>query len=342
MDNSVRIDYFAVTVKDVPPEEVLEEILLIPQDKFALNAWGINKYQRHYACSDIKVYFNQVLDNMGVYLELKGKGCRQYEEFMAGNVNNWVALVTRLYRYQVNFTRIDIANDIYDKALSVQTLYAYCKRGLCITRAQYMDYHERSILETGERVGETVTIGARGSQQWCVYNKLMEQKGKGKVTDETHSWVRAELRCWQGKANIIAQQIYLKKPLTAIYFEAINGHYRFVRPNDKDTNKRRRQPVKWWLDYLQTETKTRLSIERTKPTLRQSEQWTEKQVSKTLAKLYVAKYEATTLERADQCLQDLLKLGLSKFTNSDEKEIEQYVREHQSSNTWGIQKDDLP
>lgn len=70
MDNSVRIDYFAVTVKDVPPEEVLEEILLIPQDKFALNAWGINKYQRHYACSDIKVYFNQVLDNMGVYLEL--------------------------------------------------------------------------------------------------------------------------------------------------------------------------------------------------------------------------------------------------------------------------------
>lgn len=91
MDNSVRIDYFAVTIKDVPPEEVLEEILLIPQDQFALNAWGINKYQSHYACSDIKVYFNQVLDKMGVYLELKGRGCRQYEEFMVGNANNWVA-----------------------------------------------------------------------------------------------------------------------------------------------------------------------------------------------------------------------------------------------------------
>lgn len=321
MDNSVRIDYFAVTVKDVPPEEVLEEILLIPQDKFALNVWGINKYQRHYACSDIKVYFNQALDKMGVYLELKGQDCRQYEEFLNGNENNWVALVNRLYQYQVNFTRIDIANDIYDKALSVQTLYAYCKRGLCITRAQHVDYYERSILETGERVGETVTIGARGSQQWCVYNKLMEQRGK---------------------ANIIAQQIALKRPLAAIYFEAINGHYRFVRPNDKDSNKRRRPPVKWWQDYLQTEIKTRLSIERTKPTLKQSEQWTEKQVSKTLAKLYVAKYEATTLEGADQYLQSLLKLGLSKFTSSDEKEIDQYVREYQSPNTWGMQKDDLP
>ncbi len=76
--------------------------------------------------------------------------------------------------------------------------------------------------------------------------------------------------------------------------------------------------------------------------MKQSEQWTEKQVSKTLAKLYVAKYEATTLEGADKFLQDLLKLGLSNFTNSDEKEIDQYVREHQSSEYWGMQKDDLP
>ena len=110
MDNSVRIDYFAVTVKDVSPEEVLEEILLIPQDQFALNAWGINKYQRHYACSDIKVYFNQALDNMGVYLELKGQGCRQYEEFMAGNANNWVALVTSTimpYRFKLSMLTVN-------------------------------------------------------------------------------------------------------------------------------------------------------------------------------------------------------------------------------------------
>ena len=49
---------------------------------------------------------------MGVYVELKGQGCRQYEEFLNGNENNWVTLVNRLYQYQVNFTRIDIANDI--------------------------------------------------------------------------------------------------------------------------------------------------------------------------------------------------------------------------------------
>ncbi|HGA1219539.1 TPA: replication initiation factor domain-containing protein, partial [Streptococcus suis] len=51
--NTVRIDYFAVTVKNIPPESVLTDILLIPLEDFTLNNWGINKYQRHYACSEI-------------------------------------------------------------------------------------------------------------------------------------------------------------------------------------------------------------------------------------------------------------------------------------------------
>ncbi|MFU2206101.1 replication initiation factor domain-containing protein [Streptococcus pluranimalium] len=343
MTNSVRIDYLAVTVKQVSPKEVIENILAIPLDNFSLNDWGINKYQRHYACSDIKVYFNKNWQsNMGIYIELKGHGCRQYEEFLCGNENNWVSLIQRLYTYSVNFTRIDIANDIYDRSISVPVIYAYCKRGLCISRAQYFDYHEKGVLETGERVGETVAIGSRGNQQWCIYNKLMEQEGKGKPVLEKQYWVRAELRCWQEKANIISYQISLQRPLVAIYFEAINGHYRFVTPNGTDSNKRRRQSVKWWLDYIGTAGKTILSVKRTKPTLKQSEAWTEKQVAKTLAKLYIAKYEAYDGKQADKYLQHLIQKGLSKLTDNDEKDITQYIREQQSAYHWGIEKDDSP
>ena len=340
MINSVKIDYFAVTVKKLLPHEVIETILQIPLEHFTLNAWGINKYQSHYACSEIKVYFNNNSSTMGVYIELKGKGCRQYEEFLNGNNNNWVFLINRLSEHSANFTRIDIANDIYDRSLSVQTLYSYCKRGLCVTRAKHFEYHERSILESGERVGETIAIGSRGNQQWCVYNKLMEQKGQGKLVGNTPYWIRAELRCWQKKSNIIANQINLHRPLTTIYFEAINGHYRFVVPNAKDTNLRRRTCVKWWKDYIGTKNKTVLSISRTKPTLKDSEKWTEKQVSKTLAKLYLAKYKAYNFEKADNFIYNLLQRGMNKLTENDEKEIEQYIREQQSSSLWGIKKDD--
>lgn len=70
---------------------------------------------------------------------------------------------------------------------------------------------------------------------------------------------------------------------------------------------------------------------REKPTLRQSEAWTDKQVSKTIAKVYMAKYEAYGIDKVEIFLQDLLRRGVEKFTDNDEKEIEQYVREQQSS-----------
>ena len=87
--------------------------------------------------------------------------------------------------------------------------------------------------------------------------------------------------------------------------------------------------------------KTVLSVKRTKPTLKQSELWTEKQVSRTLGKLYVAKAESHGREKADNYIQHLLELGISKLTEVDETDIQQYKQEQLSSAYWGVRKDDL-
>ncbi|MTV80775.1 replication initiation factor domain-containing protein, partial [Streptococcus pneumoniae] len=110
------------------------------------------------------------------------------------------------------------------------------------------------------------------------------------------------------------------------YFEAINGHYRFIRPNAIDSNRWRRKKVEWWVNYLGTENQTVLSITRAKTTLRESEVWTGNQVAKTLAKVYIAKYQAYDVQKAEDYIQNLLKEGLSKLTDNDEKDIEQYIR----------------
>ena len=85
------------------------------------------------------------------------------------------------------------------------------------------------------------------------------------------------------------------------------------------------------------EPKTRhfFSITRAKTTLRQSEAWTEKQVAKTLAKVYIAKYQAYDVQKAEDYIQSLLKEGLSRLTDNDEKDIEQYIREQNSPQLWG-------
>ncbi len=51
---------------------------------------------------------------MGIFIEMRGSGCRQYEEYMDGKVNNWTDLFIRLIEENAHFTRIDIANDVYD------------------------------------------------------------------------------------------------------------------------------------------------------------------------------------------------------------------------------------
>lgn len=34
------LDYLAVTIKGLAPDDVIEKILILPKDKFVLNEWG--------------------------------------------------------------------------------------------------------------------------------------------------------------------------------------------------------------------------------------------------------------------------------------------------------------
>lgn len=43
-------------------------------------------------------------------------------------------------------------------------------------------------------------------------------------------------------------------------------------------------------------------------------------------------------KKAEGYIQSLLKEGLSRLTDNDEKDIEQYVREQNSSQFWGQKK----
>ena len=344
--NVVTLDWLAVTFKGCSPQEVIESILQMELEQFSLEKWGINKYQFHYACCDIKVYFNEKKgdENMGVFFQLSGSGCGQYEEYLNGNLNNWVELVQRCIDFHGNFTRLDIANDIYDESLNVLSMYKYSKKGLCISSAKKSTYYDTYMLDTGVTVGETIEIGKRGGdgQQFCVYNKLFEQRANGILegTKDIESWMRAELRLFGKKAKLIANQIILKRPLADIFFESVNGHYRFVVDSDmsNDNQVRRRPMVDWWAKYIGTSEKVVLSIERRKTTMEDSKMWLDKQASKTLCKLYMAEKAVNGEEGARAYIEYLLIEGYNRFSDNDKAEIQQYVQEKKSGETWGIDR----
>ena len=345
MNNTVTYDWLGASVKPrhenptISVEFVIEKILKLNFKDFVLNSYGINRYGYHYALADIKLYFSLVDDDtisekMGIFIEMRGSGCRQYEEYMDGKVNNWTDLFIRLLEEDAHFTRIDIANDIYDNSLNVQKIYQCCKEKLCVTRSRLYTYYEKGTLETGEIVGETVNIGEKGgdSQQWSIYNKALEQ-----INSDIKDWVRSELRLFGQKSNEVAKLISTRKPLEEIFFEILNNSYRFIVPSNKsnDKNRWRRPNTMWWNNYLGTEKKTRLEIKRKKRTLETASNYVEKHKSKSLAIVLEGERQAYGDDKAFDYLIKLIEDGDNKITANDRTLIRQYALEKNNSSDWG-------
>lgn len=353
--NLVSIDWFSATIKTIEKcpfeavKAVISELLLMKIEQFSLQSYGINRYNSHFSCGDIKVYYSidertgKLSQKMGIFVQMTGQGCRQYEEYLHKNDNNWVALFQRFVSKEANFTRVDIAHDIFDRSLNVPLIYDYCKKGLCISQSKKYQYFETGILESGATVGETVNIGVKGSdsQQLSIYNKKMEQVDSGKQVD-VEDWVRCELRLFGKKANAFAVSMIDHTPLPILFFGLVNQSYRFVLDDEysKDKNKRRRPTVKWWNDYLATKEVTILKIDREKRTLAKSERFLDKQSSKTLAMVYHAKAEAFGDDFANQYILDLISEGEKRLTTKDKELVEQYVQEQQSGKYWGTVRSD--
>ena len=347
MRNVVSIDWVSCTVKKISPQEVIENILLMSVDDFSIEDWGINRYNMHYSCGDIKVFFKikqgqPDLINMGVFVLLSGQGAQQYSEFFDSNKNNWCELFKRFMNCDANVTRVDIAHDIFNGLLCVRVLQDYIKKGLCISQAKTSRYYEDNILETGEVIGETVEIGKKGNNniQLCVYNKLMEQYSIGNIKkiEGIDNWVRSEMRYFGQRANKVALRIAEHEPLKKIFFSTIAGFVRFIAPENKhkkDSNRWRRPLVDWWKEYLENEDATKLEVVRKKPTLQRTERWIETAVNRSLAKLMLAWTEAYGAKTAWNMLQKHLESGEEKLTDKDKAEVEQYVREQQNKVLWG-------
>ena len=83
-----------------------------------------------------------------------------------------------------------------------------------------------------------------------------------------------------------------------------------------------------------TKQKTSLKYTREKPTLKKAEKYLDKQVAKSLAKVYKAKELSSGSDEAVAYILKLLEEGEKKLTDKDMVEIEQYVEEQNNEGFW--------
>jgi phage replication initiation protein len=233
-------DYVRIRFPTVNVKHVIEDILLLKMKYMLHEDYGFYSYAEHYALGDIFVMVSPD-EKKGVLLELKGRGCRQFEGFLLAQHRSWYDFFMCAIGEGGVFKRLDLA--INDKAgiLDIPKLTEKCRNEECISVFRsFKSYRSGELIhrEEKEAMGNTLYIGSLKSEiYFCIYEKDYEQYVKNGVPiEEAEVKNRFEIRLKNDRAYHAIIDLLSYRDAERTAFSIINRYLRFV---DKIENKRR-------------------------------------------------------------------------------------------------------
>ena len=241
-DNPLEMlfDYVRIRFPTDNVEKIIEEILHLNIDYMIHEDFGYYSYPEHYRFGDIMVMVSYDITK-GVLLELKGKGCRQYENFLLAQHRSWYDFFTDCLEVNGVFKRLDLA--INDKVgiLDIPELARKSEQEECISIFRtFKNYRSGELVHRDEKsdMGNTLYIGSLKSEVYfCIYEKDYEQFIKNDIPlEDPEVKNRFEIRLKNDRATHAIQDLLAYRNAEKTAFEIINRYIRFA---DKDTTKRR-------------------------------------------------------------------------------------------------------
>lgn len=243
-DNPLEMlfDYVRIRFPTDNVEKIIEEILHLNIDYMIHEDFGYYSYPEHYRFGDIMIMASYDITK-GVLLELKGKGCRQYENFLLAQHRSWYDFFTDCLEVNGVFKRLDLA--INDKVgiLDIPELARKSEQEECISVFRtFKNYRSGELVHRDEKpeMGNTLYIGSLKSEVYfCVYEKDYEQFIKNDIPlEDAEVKNRFEIRLKNDRATHAIQDLLAHRNAEKTAFEIINRYIRFA---DKDITKRRSQ-----------------------------------------------------------------------------------------------------
>src|SRR5690625_2006296 len=104
----ILFDYVRIRFLTSNPKPVIEEILKLKMEYMLHEDYAFYSYMEQYIFGDIVVMVSPDEDK-GCLLELKGKGCRQFENFLLAQQRTWFDFFMDVFRVNGVFKRVDLA-----------------------------------------------------------------------------------------------------------------------------------------------------------------------------------------------------------------------------------------
>lgn len=229
-------------------------------------------YTKRLFYDGINIYFGGSED-MGICVELSGKGCRNFEKYGSSDYYE-------LFSYLISnsddchITRLDVAFDDFDGILDFNVIADSIANKQYLSR--FREFHiERTYSKDPKFEDFCIYCGSRQSETlFRIYDKKAEQE-----RFDLEHWLRFELQLRRSRAECFVNLLLSDNDISDLFVCVINNYLRFVVPSESDTNKSRAVTCEWWFNFLQTFQKVSLCLPDDDYTESRLERFVKKQTS---------------------------------------------------------------
>lgn len=287
------VDYLSFTVKDcTSPERIIEKLGL----KFLTLGYGRFGYKAAAIAESggVNVYWDGFKDEMGVHVQISGKGCRLVEA-MPG-FTSWQEYIGGWFDDGAKVKRIDLAIDDESATVEFETVKEAVVNRTAVCRADYCELRE-SRNKRG--IFQTLYVGRRTSET------MMRCYDKGMQLGEGRSWLRFEFEYKGERADAVARVLAYKGWDAAI--GVARSFIEFKDETHKTTDRTRQRAATWWVNLINASKHVLRITKQVNANVAKMFGWLMKQVSPSIATLM--EIEGGSIE----WILDLVKEGQQKL-----------------------------
>ena len=319
---TMLFDYGRIRFPTLDIGHIIKDILQLNIQYMIYEDFGHYSYTEHYYIGDIFVYTSPD-EEKGVLLELKGKGCRQFESYLLAQERSWYDFLMDALVDGGVMKRLDLAINDHTGMLDIPELTEKCRNEECVSVFRsFKSYASGELVKHEEQdkagMGYTLYIGSLKSEVYfCVYEKSYEQYIKlGIPIEEAPIKNRFEIRLKNERAYYAVRDLLTYYDAERTAFSIINRYVRFV---DKEADKKRsdwKLSVRWAWFIGENREPLKLTTKPEPYTLDRTLRWIQRQVDPTLKML-----ETITAKTGIDYLKEIRKS--TKLTEKHYKIIEQ-------------------
>ena len=319
---TMLFDYVRIRFSTLDIGHIIKDILQLNIQYMIHEDFGHYSYTEHYYIGDIFVYTSPD-EEKGVLLELKGKGCRQFESYLLAQERSWYDFLMDALVDGGVMKRLDLAINDHTGMLDIPELTEKCRNEECVSVFRsFKSYASGELVKHEEQdkagMGYTLYIGSLKSEVYfCVYEKSYEQYIKlGIPIEEAPIKNRFEIRLKNERAYYAVRDLLTYYDAERTAFSIINRYVRFV---DKAADKKRSDwqlSVRWAWFIGENREPLKLTTKPEPYTLDRTLRWIQRQVDPTLKML-----ETITAKTGIDYLKEIRKS--TKLTEKHYKIIEQ-------------------